>query len=803
MAHRPSRSAKGQKSRRSGGSKTGQRHGHRHKGDRQGRGNSQPEEAAFTPDMNALVAKTAAYLKEHLAKPPVKEWDPFALDPWQQEAVDSLTAGHNVIVDAPTTAGKTRVIETFFRHNIDNPGFRAAYTTPVKSLSNDKVREFREMFGHDKVGIATGDIKDNLDAPIVVATLESYRNSLLGVEPDLGRKIAVFDEYHFVQDISRGSSWEEAIILSPPTTQILLLSASVDNPMDFCEWLEMLKPNPCRLIKVKERPVPLQHLIFHHDEWVLAEGVRLPRKDPKDPLLRFPLKHDELAYQLAKLERLKLTPCIIYAGSRLATESIISQLLRHLSPQTREQSQRIKDKLDEIDATYGSYQFLPSRLRQALIMYGVAYHHSGVGPGGRIAVEILLKNGMLRYCSATMGLSIGINFAVRSALISDYRRPGSNGFVQYDPSEVLQMLGRAGRRGQDLVGFSLWPNTQSFGKFMPATRESAYSQLRNDPATYLGLVSRGFGLRQIEDFYQNSFLKFKDKKVDLKLVRQEVIGRYLNAEMPCVTAAHEYSMHLSNRASKCSSCPLRERCHNFIDINFGGSLAKLQIHLHRLGALNSEGGLTDLGEVIRFFPQAGGMVFAEKVVGGEVGVKNLLAGVELMAALTLARFKEPLVGRQYKFPFDADEIEERLEEAYPQELFPEMYDPPFGRRHYPVIREYNPAGGYILREWALGAQYKDLVATVCHEKFAPGDVVNLIYRTATYLQSLAQTRIPELSRAARSLWVELMRPPLRPEFFGGNSDDEDDGDNAANGTADSTAVTDDDYDDDGSQGGGA
>ena len=96
---------------------------------------------------------------------------------------------------------------------MNDPAFRAAYTAPVKSLSNDKLREFSDMFGTDNVGIATGDVKKNLTAPIVVATLESYSNSLLGVEPDLGRSLAVFDEYHFLQDSSRGSAWEEALIL--------------------------------------------------------------------------------------------------------------------------------------------------------------------------------------------------------------------------------------------------------------------------------------------------------------------------------------------------------------------------------------------------------------------------------------------------------------------------------------------------------------------------------------------------------------------------------------------------------------
>lgn len=139
----------------------------------------------------------------------------FSLDPWQQEALDALLNGESVIIDAPTTAGKTRIVEAFFKINLENSNFRAAYTAPVKSLSNDKLREFSDMFGTENVGIATGDVKDNLHAPIVVATLESYRNSLLGVEPDLGRSLVVFDEYHFMQDTGRGSAWEEAMILTP------------------------------------------------------------------------------------------------------------------------------------------------------------------------------------------------------------------------------------------------------------------------------------------------------------------------------------------------------------------------------------------------------------------------------------------------------------------------------------------------------------------------------------------------------------------------------------------------------------
>ena len=82
-----------------------------------------------------------------------------SLDPWQKEAFDALIAGENVIVDAPTTAGKTRVVEAYFTQFVNDPAFRAAYTAPVKSLSNDKLREFSDMFGTDNVGIATGMLK--------------------------------------------------------------------------------------------------------------------------------------------------------------------------------------------------------------------------------------------------------------------------------------------------------------------------------------------------------------------------------------------------------------------------------------------------------------------------------------------------------------------------------------------------------------------------------------------------------------------------------------------------------------------
>ncbi len=255
-----------------------------------------------------------AELRQNIAASNKGPSDPklLSLDPWQQQVFDLLRSGESVVVDAPTTAGKTRAVEVFFAMNIDDPTFRAAYTTPVKSLSNDKVRELRTMFGDDKVGIATGDIKENLDAPIVVATLESYRNSLLGIEPDLGRSLVVFDEYHYLQDEGRGSAWEEAIILTPPSCQVLLLSASVANAEEFADWISTQGKKRCTMVRTEHRPVPLTNLVYYSGHWLTEDCLPKDAFKGMNPARQqLPLRHADLVARLPALIDLDLTPCII------------------------------------------------------------------------------------------------------------------------------------------------------------------------------------------------------------------------------------------------------------------------------------------------------------------------------------------------------------------------------------------------------------------------------------------------------------------------------------------------------------
>lgn len=691
----------------------------------------------------------------------------LSLDPWQQNVFDLLRSGESVVVDAPTTAGKTRAVEVFFAMNIDDPTFRAAYTTPVKSLSNDKVRELRAMFGHEKVGIATGDIKENLDAPIVVATLESYRNSLLGIEPDLGRTLVVFDEYHYLQDEGRGSAWEEAIILTPPSCQVLLLSASVANADDFADWISTHGKKRCTLVRTEHRPVPLTNLVYYGGHWLTEDNLPKDAFRSLNPTRReLPLRHEDLVTTLPSLIDLDLVPCIIYCGKRFDCENLAQLIERALPPLSAEQAERIGAVLQEAHRDVGALTFIKPSLRRMLQTYGVGFHHSGLAPAARIAIERLVKDGLLRFCVATMGLSLGINFSVRSALIADYQRPGESGMTPYAEGEILQMLGRAGRRGKDVIGFSLWPAIEAYSRQAGAKREPCNSRLRTDPTTLLGLIGRGLSLSMIESIYAKSFLKYQHRKTDLRLIRKpDVENKLGQITIPCVSPAAEYAKSKLNEESKqpshntlCGGCAFKIACHSYLDFRQHAKLAGMHVHLHRLGCITSDEALTPLGSIARYFPQSGGLVMASLIIRGVITPGELLKATELAAALCLPRFKEPGSDSKYKFPFDMNQIEEELEDFYPFELFPEVYDMPFGRRTWHQIKEFNPRAGWIVRQWLSGTDWQVLVRDGTTEYFGVGDLMGLMYRVATYLQSLAA--VPGFKDSAVALRKELLRHPL-------------------------------------------
>lgn len=193
---------------------------------------------------------------------------PFQPDPFQLEALAALEF-EDVLVTAPTGSGKTWIAREEIRRLLE-AGKRAWYTTPLKALTNSKYQEFQNEFGAERVGILTGDRKENSNAPLIVGTTEIFRNqlfdSLRGGE-QVQTDLVVLDEAHYLADEDRGHVWEEAIILTPPRIRLLLLSATIGNAEEFAAWIEEVRGVRCGVVtRPGARPVPLRSAFLFPDK---------------------------------------------------------------------------------------------------------------------------------------------------------------------------------------------------------------------------------------------------------------------------------------------------------------------------------------------------------------------------------------------------------------------------------------------------------------------------------------------------------------------------------------------------------
>jgi superfamily II RNA helicase len=212
--------------------------------------------------------------EEFLSGIGVPEQKQITPDAFQLEAVESLAEGSDTLVVAPTGAGKTYIAVEAIR-KVVMQGKRAIYTAPLKALSNTKYIEFKKKFEPDyRVGLLTGDRKIEGDADIVIATTEIYRNELFRINENYA--LVVFDEFHYIADPQRGPVWEESVILSPKSSTLLMLSASVSNAKEIAEWIKSIRQKEVKVVIEKHRPVQLR-LGFLHPE----HGV-MPLVDAKD-----------------------------------------------------------------------------------------------------------------------------------------------------------------------------------------------------------------------------------------------------------------------------------------------------------------------------------------------------------------------------------------------------------------------------------------------------------------------------------------------------------------------------------------
>ena len=338
-------------------------------------------------------------------------------DLWQQEAVRHLMAGNDLVVHAPTGAGKTFIFEMFVSQGLKK---QAIFTVPTRALANDKLMEWREQ-GWD-VGICTGDVVENPEARVLVATLETQKGNFLRGK---GPSLLVIDEYQMLGDPVRGVNYELALAMAPPETQILIMSGSVSNPQEIVSWLKRLGRDAI-LLRHMQRSVPQEEVFIEQLKIKVPAKIRgyWPRI-------------------VSKALAANLGPLLIFAPHRIAAETLAKQLGKELS-------------VEDFLTLSPEQQHFAGRSLSRLLKTRVAYHHSGLSYLQRAGViEPLAKAGQLRVVVATMGLASGINFSMRSVAVADMEYRVGHRIRRVRPDELLQMFGRAGRRGRDSRGYTL------------------------------------------------------------------------------------------------------------------------------------------------------------------------------------------------------------------------------------------------------------------------------------------------------------------------------------------------------------
>ena len=388
---------------------------------------------------------------------------PFELDQFQKEAIASLNADRSVVVCAPTGSGKTLIGEYAIYRALSR-GKRVFYTTPLKALSNQKLRDFREKFGFDQVGLLTGDASIHRDAPILVMTTEIFRNMLYGTPiGQIGISLTdveavVLDECHYMNDRQRGTVWEESIIYCPRSVQLVALSATVANSDQLTSWLNHVH-GPTDLIYSDFRPVPLEFNFCNPkglfpllNETNTKINPRLVKKAKKGYWEKGKAGRPEppgIIYTLSQLQERDMLPAIYFIFSRRGCDKAVEEV-GDLWLVNNDESQILRQQIDEFlrknpDA---------GRAGQVAPLYrGIAAHHAGILPAWKGFVEELFQQGLIKVVFATETLAAGINMPARTTVISTLSKRTDNGHRLLNASEFLQMAGRAGRRGMDLQGY--------------------------------------------------------------------------------------------------------------------------------------------------------------------------------------------------------------------------------------------------------------------------------------------------------------------------------------------------------------
>lgn len=463
-----------------------------------------------TPTDDSSESTTSVYNKYF-------EKFPFPLSPFQKFAIEAIVTCNHSLSCVPTGSGKT--LPALFAIDFftsQTPRKKVIYTSPIKALSNQKYYEFTQKFPHLSIGLLTGDIKINPEADVLIMTAEILQNTLykktqmtesketdvnpllmFDVDFDTELGCVIQDEVHMINDSDRGHVWENTILMLPLHIQMVMLSATLDNPTKFAQWIEdrdgINEPDNKKKVYLAtstHRPVPLTHYSYITAPSALFKSIK-DKSERERIHKQINTMHvlqtstgkfqETMYYELKKTLDLisqnkiyvkrtfvlnevckhmvehNMLPAVCFILSKkqiqIASKEVTVPLLEDDSkvPYTvaKECEQLLRSKIPN----YEEYLTLPEYIEMVgLLEKGIAIHHSGVMPILREIVELMFEKGYIKLLFATETFSVGLNMPIKSVLFTDVKKFDGNGMRMLLPHEFVQASGRAGRRGIDTVG---------------------------------------------------------------------------------------------------------------------------------------------------------------------------------------------------------------------------------------------------------------------------------------------------------------------------------------------------------------
>ncbi len=513
----------------------------------------------------------------------------FDLSPFQKYSISETVKGNHVLITAHTGSGKTLPAEFMFKW-CTGMGKKVIYASPIKALSNQKLHDMRKKYPDISFGLLTGDVKDNPDADVLIMTTEILRNTLfnmqvqeqtqkemplsftINIDTELGG--VVFDEVHYINDPERGSVWEQSILLLPPHVQLLMLSATINKPEMFAQWIENQKraqsvakniePKEVILAPTYERVVPLTHYCWLTSNTYVDKKARrtdiepLIQKTCNKPVIikkangefvsdtardigkikswmwdnRCYVKRPHVINNIAKyLKQNNMLPAINFIFSRRHVELAAAEIQHSLHGDDETCASTVgkacRKILAEKLSNYHEYLELPEyKQLVSLLEKGIAFHHGGMMQVLKEMVELLFDQGYIKMLFATETFAVGINMPTKTVIFHTLEKWDGHSKRQLAPHEYTQMAGRAGRRGLDTIGHVIHcnnlfdpPSSIEYKNMLCGPPQKLTSKFKISYGLILNVVAAGAQtLDKIYSFVSQSMIK---SDIDKEVVHYE------------------------------------------------------------------------------------------------------------------------------------------------------------------------------------------------------------------------------------------------------------------------------------------